>query len=558
MYLRDEDLRSTSFCRDMTGSVVNVDDTKNRMVPFKFSTSEPARDGHIVFTGGIQTANFISNPVFQWSHDTTIPPIGRVANLRKRSDELIGDVEYAEHEFAQLIFQLVKSRFINATSISWLPIEWKYSTDPSRKGGIDFTKVDLLEISQVPVPALPSALATARSQGIDTRPLYEWCERTLDTGNETIVLRSDIEILRREAKMPAAAKPRAQAIVMPARRQKFRSLAENVRAAIDATTRRHIDEKLERSPYGLNTPDVTAGGFLINEEFSNKWIASIYGSSPFADLCDRRQTENRLAKLKIPGIDETSRADGFRNGGVLGVWTEEGTQVNATLPRWKMIEFSGNKLEVLVFGTNELLNDAPMFEAHLNKVVPDEFAFQLDQKIISGSGAGVPLGILNSSCLITLPKVSGQAAATIVTDNVLAMWRRLPAPSRRRAVWLVNEDADTQLEILATDTAGPPNIYIPAGVFGNEFPLLKGRPTIAVEQCPVIGQTGDIILADLSNYIVVDGSITPAVSLHVQFVADQVVLRFTWYVDGRTTFATPITPYNGSQTRSPFITLGTR
>src|SRR5581483_4499616 len=192
------------------------------------------------------------------------------------------------------------------------------------------------------------------------------------------------------------------------------SLAENVLAIVRAETGRGIDDRLVRAPSGLNTEDPTAGGWLTEPEFSQKWITSVYGMSPFAGMCDRRQTENKLGEVKIPGIDETSRADGSRNGGVLAVWPREGTAINASIPRWKMLEFAGNKVQAYVFGTNELMNDAPMFEAHLNKVVPEELAFQLDLKIINGSGAGVPVGVLNSNALITVPKVTGQAAATIV------------------------------------------------------------------------------------------------------------------------------------------------
>lgn len=554
---------AATFYREAVGA--DAANSSGRLVTYKLSDSSVGRDNHRILAGAWQYDNFLRNPVMPWAHLTDEPPIAKWVDLWERGDELFGVADYADRDtypFADTIFRLVKGGFLSAVSTGWLPLEYKFTSDRSRPGGVDFSKVELLEASQVPVPALPTALVVARSQGIDTRPLYDWTERMLDTKKSMQFLpRSELEILRREAKMPVTAKRGGQTIILPTRRQKFGTLAEFVRAAIDATNGSRIDERLERlerAPTGLNAEDVTAGGFLLDEQFSQQIVTSIYGASPFAGLCDRRETENSLAKLKVPGIDETSRADGFRNGGVLGVWTAEGTQVSASLPKWKMIEFSGSKLMVLVFGTDELLSDAPMFAAHVNKVVKDEFSFQLDQKIIAGSGAGVPLGILNSSAMITLPKSAGQSVATIVRDNVLGMWQRLPSPSRRKAVWLVNEDADTQLEVLASDPAGPPNIYIPAGVCGNEFPLLKGRPVIEVEQCPVLGQPGDIILADLSEYIVVDGGFTPAISLHVQFLNDQVVLKFVWYVDGRTTFASPIIPYNGSVTRSPFVALAAR
>jgi HK97 family phage major capsid protein len=77
--------------------------------------------------------------------------------------------------------------------------------------------------------------------------------------------------------------------------------------------------------------------------------------------------------------------------------------------------------------------------------------------------------------------------------------RVFPAPSRRKAVWLACEHADEQLEKLG----GNPGTYIPSGVNANEFPLMKGRPVITVEQCPTLGTTGDLILADLNHYVIV-------------------------------------------------------
>jgi hypothetical protein len=44
----------------------------------------------------------------------------------------------------------------------------------------------------------------------------------------------------------------------------------------------------------------------------------------------------------------------------------------------------------------------------------------------------------------------------------------------------------------------------------------------------------------------------------VRFLNDEMVWRFVWRVDGQSAFASPITPYAGSSTRSPFVALATR
>jgi HK97 family phage prohead protease len=147
--------------------------------------------------------------VFLFAHAIEEPPIGRVTRIVKVGAELRGTVEYADadtYPFADTIFRLVKGGYLNATSVAWMPLEWKWAAEKDRPGGIDFTKQELLEISQVPVPALPSALVTARAAGIDTRPIYEWAEKILDSGDKIAIPRSELEELRRAAKMPEANK----------------------------------------------------------------------------------------------------------------------------------------------------------------------------------------------------------------------------------------------------------------------------------------------------------------------------------------------------------------
>jgi hypothetical protein len=114
-----------------------------------------------------------------------------------------------------MIYRMVKARYINAVSTSWQPLAWNFSRDKGRPGGVDFSKVDFLEVSQVPVPALPAALAEARSNGIDTTPMVQWAERLLDTGGMILVPRTELETLRRAATMSKTPKPTPAAAAAP-------------------------------------------------------------------------------------------------------------------------------------------------------------------------------------------------------------------------------------------------------------------------------------------------------------------------------------------------------
>jgi HK97 family phage major capsid protein len=246
---------------------------------------------------------------------------------------------------------------------------------------------------------------------------------------------------------------------------------------------------------------------------------------------------------------------------VLSYWKNEGDTPPSTLPKFKSIKFGAHKLIALCVASEELIRDAQLLDGHMRRAFAAEAAFKLDLAILLGTGAGLPLGIVNAPGTITVAKTAGQSAATITGNNIDAMWSRLPAPCRKRAVWIVNEDAEAQCDSNLTgaqpgSTAG---MYFPAGANGNEFALIKGRPVLVAEQCPALGTPGDIVLADLSQYIIVDGGLQSALSLDVDFLHFQGWFRFVFRVDGKPAWQTPITPYNGSGvTRSPFVVLGQR
>ncbi len=205
--MSDLTIEGSPVCRRSLGRIAAIGDNGDRTISYIFSDASVARDEHTIANDGWELGNFLANPVFLWCHDSSAPPIGKAVDVAKSPAALRGTIEYAERDvypFADTIFRLTKGGFLNAVSVSWAPIEWTRSTDRNRPGGIDFKRQELLEISAVPVPTLPTALATARAAGIDTSPLYEWAERILDGAPGGLVFpRKELEALRREAKIRA-------------------------------------------------------------------------------------------------------------------------------------------------------------------------------------------------------------------------------------------------------------------------------------------------------------------------------------------------------------------
>jgi HK97 family phage major capsid protein len=315
------------------------------------------------------------------------------------------------------------------------------------------------------------------------------------------------------------------------------------------------EARLVRAPSGMQEADASAGGFLVAEEFAQDVIQSLYLKSPFLGQLDRRQAK-LLGAINIPAIDESSRADGSRSGGAQAFWAQgEGVSVSNSWPHYKRVAFTPKKLMAVVPVTGELLADAPMLATVVRNALVAELEFKLSAAIISGTGAGQPLGLLNAPALIIVAKDTGQASKTITPTNVLGMWSRLAPPCKARACWLVAENVE---DALASINNAATTLYTARGVYGNEDPLLLGRPVYFTEQSPLLGSQGDIILLDGEAYTIVDGGIGSTLSTHVRFLNDEPMFRFVYRVDAQPLWASSISRYQGGATVSPYVTLATR
>jgi HK97 family phage major capsid protein len=189
-------------------------------------------------------------------------------------------------------------------------------------------------------------------------------------------------------------------------------------------------------------------------------------------------------------------------------------------------------------------------------------SFKVNDALINGDGIGKPLGILNSSALITISKETGQAADTVLYENIIKMWNRMPVRHRKNSVWLINQEIEPQLfgMSLVIGTSGVP-VYMPAnGINGAMYSTIFGRPVIPIEQCGKLGDKGDIVLTDLSAYIGTEkGGTQMDSSIHVQFLYDEQVFRFRYRFNGAPYYNSPVASYKNSLfTYSPYITLEAR
>ncbi len=193
--------------------------------------------------------------------------------------------------------------------------------------------------------------------------------------------------------------------------------------------------RITSSASGLNETIPSDGGFLVQQDFSTELLKDVFETGILASRCRRVPISGNANSMKLPGLDETSRAS-TRWGGIVGYWEEEAGEKSASKPKFRKIELNLKKLIGLCYATDELLSDAAALEGVIRQGFVSEFGFLLDDAIINGTGQ--PLGILNAGCLVQVNKETGQKAATVLAENVINMWSRLFASSRPNAVWLIN------------------------------------------------------------------------------------------------------------------------
>ena len=346
----------------------------------------------------------------------------------------------------------------------------------------------------------------------------------------------------------------------------FRSFGEQLQAIARAALTGKAgnlqqDARLVRAPTGAGEVDPTGGGFLVQTDFAAAIFMLAHDMGELLGRVNKIPISANSNGLKINAVDETSRATGSRWGGVQSYWVNEGDTVTKTKPKFRRVEFDLHKLMSLAYITDELLADSTALMSVLGQAFSEEIMFMTEDAIFEGSGAGLPLGFLNSPSLIPVAKQNGQATQTIVKENIDNMWMRCWGRSRKNAVWLINQLCEAQLNALnqAVGTGGQLVYLPPGGLSGAPYATLYGRPLIVTEYNAAVGTPGDIVLADLSQYTLVDkGGVQAATSMHIAFLTDEMAFRITYRVDGKPMWYAPITPFKGGQTLSPFVTLAAR
>ncbi len=297
------------------------------------------------------------------------------------------------------------------------------------------------------------------------------------------------------------------------------------------------------------------GGAFVQTDFATDLFQKGFSNGSVLPKTQKRILSGNSNSVEIMGIDEDSRATGSRNGGVRVYTKAELEQYESSKAKFNSIEIKVDKITGLLFLSDEILEDAAFLEGEVSDLFVSEFDFKLQDLLFHGLGSGEPLGIMNCNALVTVPKKAAQAADTIVTENISNMKARVAGGS---AEFYANRDTIPQLDALYR-TIGSNNVtplFKQTSIYAG---ILDGIPITFVEQAEMLGDKGDLCLIDWSQYVTATkGGLKKAESIHLKFDYGQKAIRWTIRFDGQPRWRSPLTPYKGSKTTSPFVVLAER
>ncbi len=349
---------------------------------------------------------------------------------------------------------------------------------------------------------------------------------------------------------------------LPSKEKRFANLGDFTSAVINADPRidGRVDSRLLRVATGMGEANPADGGFAVQPDQSSRLIEPLFSQNGDGILSRLNTTPVTGDGVAFNAVDETSRAS-TSWGGIAMYWLGEGATKTPSAPKLRRVELKLKKIAGLCYLTDELMQDAPALASRVERGFRNALRSALIRAIVRGTGAGQPLGLLNSSAKIAVAAETGQLAATINADNIDKMVEAMD-PDAVNPVWLYNRNSCYrqlhQLQI-ALGTAGD-LVNMPSGGYAvAPNTTLAGFPLIPCPWCSVLGTEGDIMFVDLGQYeFITKGAEQIAYSIHVKFIYDETAMRIVYRCDGRPAVISAVTLEDGTSTASPIVTLATR
>jgi HK97 family phage major capsid protein len=302
--------------------------------------------------------------------------------------------------------------------------------------------------------------------------------------------------------------------------------------------------------------DLSRGGFLVPSAFSPEVLKVEAEMDPSAGLT--RNIPMTAPILNIPARTDKNHTTSV-TGGLRVYWGAETQAATTSRTQVESVQLVAKNMTGAYYVTEELLSDSPTaVQQMLADSLAEEFPSEIFNAKIRGTGAGQYEGILNSPALVSVSAETGQAADTIIYDNIINMMARLWKRGAAKIMWLANHEAFPQIAKLTQGSGATATPIFNVGANGAPS-TLGGYPIYFTEYASAIGDLGDIVLVNWNEYL--EGVLQTtqmSESVHVRFLENERCFKAWTRRDGRGWWRSALTPKKGSSTLSPFVTLAAR
>jgi HK97 family phage major capsid protein/HK97 family phage prohead protease len=370
------------------------------------------------------------------------------AGLEVRGRLLIDDVQRAREVRA-----LVREGAANGLSIGFSIID----AVARKGGGRSISKLDLVEISVVPVPCHPGArITTAKAAGAADNQ-----ESTVD--NETKGAAPDLAAIQAQL-TEIELKLNRPAVLKGANDNAGQDKAVEVKA-FNAFARHGVERMGADEAKALNVSNDTAGGYLVPEAMLGEIDKLLVQFSPVRSLA--RVASASVGEVILPKKTGSSTAS----------WVGETAPRSATQPAYGSQTIGIFELACYVDVSNRLLEDSAFdIESELSMDLAEEFGRAEGLAFLNGDGTLKPTGILRNT---DVPVVD--AGASLDANDLIDLFHSLPSFYANSGVWGLNR-ATMGIVRKMTATDGR-YLWQEAISEGNPATIL-GRPVVELPDMP--------------------------------------------------------------------------
>jgi HK97 family phage major capsid protein len=253
---------------------------------------------------------------------------------------------------------------------------------------------------------------------------------------------------------------------------------------------KQFDPRLRMSQ-GENTPAL--GGFAVPTEFA----AMLMNAALENEIVRPRAQvwEMTSQTRKIPAWDGFDHSAGLY-GGFTSQWVSEGAAITPADAKMRLMQLTANKLALLGSASNDVPGG---FGSVYGAAMVAATSWFLDYHFLRGTGAGQPLGVLNDPALIVQAKDSADSTTAMSFKDIVSMFSRLHPASIANAVWVAS--STTIPALMSLSNANAPLVPLVTQQSDGKLYMLA-RQILFTEKLPTLGNQGDILLVDFSQYAI--------------------------------------------------------